>query len=305
MATNNLNAILFYNPQSGNSKLEHQLEIINNHFAEKDIPLETILVPKLADQLKAIVDKAISDGANLIMAAGGDGTVSMISTHLVGTGIPIGIIPLGTGNVLAKALHIPLQLEQSLDLITGDAHKTINIDTFKMNDRFFVLNVSVGISPEIMRSVGSSEKQRLGFFAYLINFIQQLLGVKMHRVYIDYDHKKSTHFASEIMITNVATAGIEPLSWSDDISLTDGNLDLLIFRVQSLTDILGLLVSVFKKNGKLNPVIKFFQVTDYCRIDSQATLQTQADGDIVGQTPFEIKVYPGSLPVIVKDDLEI
>lgn len=305
MATNNLKAILFYNPKSGQSKLEHQLEIINNHFADKHILLETILIPKPANELKATVEKAISDGVNLFLAAGGDGTVSMISSQLVGTGIPIGIIPLGTGNVLAKALHIPLQLEQSLELITGENKKAIKIDTFKMGDRFFVLNVSVGVSPEVMRSVGSSEKQRLGFFAYLINFIQQLLGLKLHRVYIDYDDKKSTQYASEILITNVATAGIEPLSWSDDISLTDGNLDLLIFRAKNFTDILGLLVSVFTKKGRANSGINFFQVKDYCRIDSQTTLQTQADGDIVGETPFKIKVYPSSLSVIVKSDMEL
>lgn len=305
MATKAINALLFYNPKSGNSKLDQQLEKINHHFSDKKIPLETILVPKPADELKDIIDKAVSNGVNLIMAAGGDGTVSMISTHLVGTGIPLGILPLGTGNVLAKALQIPHQLEQSLELITGNDHKAINIDTFKMDERFFVLNVSVGVSPEIMRAVGSSDKQRMGFFAYLINFIQQLLGVKMHRVTIDCDNKKSTHFASEILITNVATAGIEPLYWSEDIKLTDGNMDLLIFRAQSLTDILGLLVSVFTKKGKSNPVINFLQVTDYCRIDSQTTLQTQADGDIVGQTPFEIKVYPGSLSVIVNEKVEL
>lgn len=305
MTTNNINTILFYNPDSGHSKSEHDLKIINNHFADRQIPLETILVPKPADELKAIVDKAISDGVELFIAAGGDGTVSMISTHLVGTNIPIGIIPLGTGNVLAKALQLPLQLEQALDLFTGNDHKTFNVDTFKMGDRFFVLNVSVGVSPEIMKSVGSSDKQRLGFFAYLINFIQQLLGVKLYRISIDCDHDKSTHYASEILITNVATAGIEPLSWSEDISLTDGYLDLLIFRAKSFKDILGLLISVFTKQGKSNPVINFFQVKDYCRIDSTTTLKTQADGDIVGETPFEIKVFPSSLAVIVDKNLNL
>ena len=305
MANTEIKALLFYNPKSGSSRLDHQLEIINKHFSDKQIPLETILVPKPADELKTIVDKAVAEDVNLVMAAGGDGTVSMVSTHLVGTNIPLGILPLGTGNLLARALQIPLQLEKTLDLITGNGQKTINIDTFKMFDRFFVLNVSVGVSPEVMRSVNSSDKQRLGFFAYLFTFLQHLLGLKIHRVIIDYDQKRSTHLASEILITNVATAGIEPLSWSDDISLTDGNLDLLVFRAKSLRDVLNLLVSIFSKKGRANREIKFFQVKDYCKIDSRTTLQVQADGDIVGETPLDVKVYPGSLSVIVDSDYEL
>lgn len=295
----NLKAVLFYNPKSGNSRLEPQLGLINKHFAKNQIELETILVPKPGDEIKAIIDKAIADGVYLILAAGGDGTVSMISTHLVGTDIPIGIIPLGTGNVLAKALHIPQNIEKALELITSNDHSDVKIDTFKMNDRFFIINVSVGVSPEIMRAVNSSDKQRLGFFAYLINFIQQLLGLKVYRIYIDCDHKKSSHLASEILITNVATAGIEPLSWSDDIYLDDGSLDLLIFRTKGFKEILRLVISVFTKKCKLNPGINFLRVREYCRIESPTTLHTQADGDVVGKTPFEIRVYPSSLSIIV------
>ena len=295
----NLKAVLFFNPKSGRSKLDPQLGLIKNHFDQNHIALETVLVPKPAEEIKEIINKAISNDVNIFMAAGGDGTVSMISTHLVGTEIPVGIIPLGTGNVLAKALHIPLNLEKALELITTDDHSKLKIDTFKMDGHYFVLNVSVGLSPEIMRSVSSGDKQRLGFFAYLINFFQQLLGLKVHRIVIDCDHQLSSHLASEILITNVATAGMEPFFWSDDIQFNDGTLDLLIFRTKGFKEILRLVISVFTKKCKLNPEINFMQVKEYCRIESPTTLHTQADGDVVGKTPFEIRVYPSSLSIIV------
>lgn len=291
-------AMLFFNPKSGHSKTVHLCDHISSHFSKHNIDLETIIVPKPDHEIKSIIDAAIAEGVRLFVAAGGDGTVSMISTHLVGTQIPIGIIPLGTGNLLAKALDIPLKLENALGLITSDDHEMVKIDTFKMDDRHFLLNISVGISPKIMESVDSEDKQRLGFFAYLINFIQQILGLKVHRLSIEYDHQKSTYNASEILITNIGTAGVEPLTWSEEILLDDGTLDLLIFRAANIFDILGLVISVFTKKGKLNPLVKFLKVTEYCRIESQTPLNTQADGDVIGDTPFEVHICPRSLTII-------
>lgn len=301
MASNS-KAMMFYNPQSGHSKEELQCEQISAHFSDHQIDLETIIVPKPEDEIKTIIDSAITEGVNLFLAAGGDGTVSMISTHLVGTEIPVGIIPLGTGNLLAKTLHIPQKLEHALDLITSAEHEMVKIDTFKLKDRYFLMNVSVGISPKIMESVGSDQKQQLGFFAYLINFIQQILGLKLHQIFVDCDHQRTSYLASEILITNIGTAGVDPLTWSEDISLIDGSMDLLIFRAANLLDILGLVVSVFTKKGKLNPEVKFLKVNEYCRIDSLSPLQIQADGDVIGETPFEIEIYPGSLSIIAGKD---
>ncbi len=295
-------ALLFYNPKSGHSNADQDCKLIKTHFSKHNISLDTIVVPKPHDELQAIVEKAISDGIRLFVAAGGDGTVSMVSSHLVGKDIPIGIIPLGTGNLLAKVLRIPQKLDQALELITSEKNTLTKIDTFKLNDRYFLMNVSIGVSPNIMESVNSQQKQQLGFFAYLVNFIQQILGLKMHRVYIDCDHKKYAFQASEILITNIGTAGVEPLTWSEDILLNDGSMDLLIFRAANLWDILGLLISVFAKKGKFNPIVEFMNVQSYCRIESQSPLRTQADGDVVGETPFEIFVVPASLSIIVGKD---
>ncbi|MFU8827647.1 MAG: diacylglycerol/lipid kinase family protein, partial [Brevefilum sp.] len=254
------------------------------------------------EALNKIINQAIDNGVDLFLAAGGDGTISMISTHLIGQDIPLGIIPLGTGNFLAKSLDIPLKIDQALDLITSNDHTKVKIDTFRLDERFFLLNISVGVSPKVMRAVDSDQKQHLGFFAYLINFTQQIFGLKMHRIEIDCDHQQTSVLASEILITNIGTAGVDPLTWSEDITLNDGVMDLLIFRAANIWDILGMLASIFAKKGKFNPVIKFMQIKEYCRVSASTPLYTQADGDIVGETPFTIKIYPGSLTLIAGKD---
>ena len=295
-------ALLFFNPKSGHSKAEQHRDLIRKHFSDHNIDLETIIVPIPEDEIKDIIDSAIATGVNYFLAAGGDGTVSMISTHLVGKDIPVGILPLGTGNLLAKTLHVPQKLEPALELITSDEHEIVKMDTFKLNDRFFLMNVSVGVSSKVMESVDSEQKQQMGFFAYLFNFFQQIFGLKLHRIFVDCDHQKTSYLASEILITNIGTAGVDPLTWSEDISFTDGIMDLLIFRAANLWDILGLVVSIFTKKGKFNPEVKFLKVNEYCRIDSPSPLQVQADGDLIGETPFEIEINPGSLSIFAGND---
>lgn len=290
--------MLFFNPKSGHSKPDRHPDLINQHFSNHNIELETVIVPEDHETLNTIINQAINKGVELFLAAGGDGTISMIGTHLIGQVIPLGIIPLGTGNLLAKALDIPLKIDQALDLITSNNHTKVKIDTFQLDERYFLLNISVGVSPQVMRAVDSDQKRHFGFFAYLINFTLQVLGLKMHRVNIDCDHQEISVLASEVLITNIGTAGIDPLTWSEDISLNDGVMDLLIIRAANIWDILDMLVSIFAKKGKFNPVIKFMQIKEYCWVSANTPLFTQADGDVVGETPFTIKIYPGSLTLI-------
>lgn len=297
-------ALLFFNPKSGQSKEDHHCNLFQNYFSENQIDLEIIQVPDDFLRIKAMIDSAISNGVDLFIAAGGDGTVSMVGTHLIGKEASLGIIPLGTGNLLAKALHIPQNIEKALELITSKNPSKAIIDTFRLNDRHFVLNISVGLSPGLMNSVHSYQKQQMGIFAYLINFIQQILGLKLHKVFIDCDQNKFSVMASEVLITNIKTAGIDPLTWSENIFLDDGIMDLLVFRAANIWDTIRVARSIIFHKEKINPLIKFFKVREYCVVETQAPMPTQADGDVIGKTPFKIEVFPNSLTIIAGDQLQ-
>ncbi len=289
-------AILVYNTKSSHSKAQ-KLQIIKAHFLAQHIDLEVVEVPKPQNEINEIISQGISKGVELVVAAGGDGTVSLVSDALVGTHLPLGIIPLGTGNLLAKDLKIPMNLQKALETITGDNPRIIKLDTFRLDDHHFVLNLSVGVSPKVMALTPQEEKQQLGVIAYIIPLFQQLIGLELHRFEIEYDHHSISALASEILITNIRTIGIESLKWSDVVSLDDGKLDLFIIRARNMFDIIGFLVSIFRKK-ETGPVIKFIQFEEYCRIESRTIMRTQADGDIIGQTPVEIHINPLSLNII-------
>jgi YegS/Rv2252/BmrU family lipid kinase len=292
-------AVLFYNTSSGKSKKGHHLEIIKEHYDNNGIPLKTILFPVPEENIRKTIEDASCSEDDLIIAAGGDGTISLICNKIIGTEIPLGILPLGTGNLLAQQLKIPMNFIKALSLLTDQQSKKIRMDTFHYENQCGILNVSVGLTPKVMQKTPSQEKQRYGIFAYIIHFIQQFLGLKRHRFFIEYDGANISYVASEVLVTNVQLTGIESLTWSDDISINDGRLDLFIIRSTNISDILGLLISLFRKKKRHNNIMKHVHFSDYCRIETQTPIDAQADGDAFGETPLEIKVNPRSLTVIV------
>ena len=296
------NAVIFYNTESGHSKKGRQLEIIKSHFDKRDIPVEIIQIPRESEDIKTTLDNVPFDNADLVIAAGGDGTASLLSKKVINTGKSFGLIPLGTGNLLAQELKIPMNLEKALNLITADQPRTFLMDTIKLEDRCCLLNVSAGLSPKVMKSTQSKEKQRFGLFAYIVNFFQQLLGIKNHRFFIEYDNHNLSFVASEVLITNGESAGVETLKLSDNIKLNDGQLDIFIIRAKTFIDVINLVVSLFSKKNRKDDVMKHVKFTDYCRIETQIPLPTQADGDTIGETPIEIKILPKSLKVIISEN---
>lgn len=292
-------AILFYNEKSGQSDYATQINLIRSHFAAHQIDLTIINVPLPPEEIAAIVKKGQEDGIDLVMAAGGDGTVAMVATPLIHTDLPLGILPTGTGNLLAKELKLPQRLEKSLEIITADTSEIFVIDTIQLDHQNFVLNLSVGVSSKVMGEINSEEKQRLGFSAYLLHFIEQLLGLTLDRYTIEYDDHRVSHAASEVLITNSRLLGVEPLKWPGDVALDDGQLDLFIIRAANFPDLLRFLATLFSKNRKKNPIIKSYRFEKYCRIETKDPIRVQADGDAVGETPIEIKVQPHSLNIIV------
>ncbi len=292
-------AVLFYNKKSGQSKEGEHLQKISSHFEKHNIDFEIVMVTQPEKEIKDIVSQAISKGVDLFLAAGGDGTVSFVGSQLVGTDKPLGIIPLGTGNLLSKELNIPQRLDKALDLITSEDHETLKMDTIKFDGRYYIANISVGMTPKMIEKTNTKDKQRYGIFAYLVNFIQQILGLELQRFNLEYDGQTATYTASEILITNSRTVGVEAVKWSEDVSITDGILDLFVIRAANIFDILSLLLSIFTKNEKKSPVMKTIQIKEYCRIETSTPINIQADGDCVGQTPAEIQVNPRSLKIIV------
>lgn len=295
----NRSAIVFYNEKSGQCTSVHPRVEIEQFLEDHHLTYEVLLVPQSKDKLRKEVTMLLEQGADLAIAAGGDGTVSIACDLLMDHDLPLIILPLGTGNLLAKELRIPQKLESALELITSDENRTFTLDTFSCDGQFYIMNLSVGVSSQIMELTPAEEKKRLGFLAYFRHFIEQILGLELKKVVITHDGLKETFMATEVMITNSRLIAVNPLEWAEDVFLDDGVLDLFIVRAANLTDIIGFVHSIFTKKIWQNPIVHHFKIQESCTIETAHSLPVQADGDLVGKTPVEVIVHPKSLKVYV------
>lgn len=260
-----------------------------------------------SDQLRGIVKEAIDRGVDLVIAAGGDGTVSGVVSAMVKSGKPMGILPTGTGNILARDLGISLNLGGALAVLRGP-NTVRTLDVMEINGDFYILNVSIGISSKVIKDTGREEKRRFGMLAYVWHAVRSILRSDMHVFDVQVDGNPYRFTATEVMITNTHPLGI-PIVLDDlrTIGVDDGRLDLFIMRARNFRDYLNLLVKfLFGFWRKSDPVLQYIEVKEKVELRSRVPLVVQADGEEIGHTPVTVKLVPGSLMILTseKNDAE-
>ncbi len=290
-------AFVIINPVAGNSNPKQIRDHLDRAFQEAGWSYQSYETTGEED-LAEVVGERLQENFDLFIAAGGDGTFSGVAAGLVNAGIPLAIIPVGTGNVLARDLDIPLEIDAAIDLILSST-KTIEIDAMGVDDRYYFLNVTTGVTAEAMRTTEHESKQRIGRLAYIIEGVGHLLGFQPHRFEIEVDGVKAIHRASEILVINSNTVGAPYVKWGEQVCINDGILNLAIIRGRTLGAYLQIVWDLVWQHQRRNPSISSMQVTERLAIDTQTPLAVQGDGDYIGETPFEITVVPQALNVIV------
>ena len=184
-------------------------------------------------------EQASVDGANLVIVCGGDGTVREVCAELAGTGIPVGIVPAGTGNLLARNLDIPLYLRAAIDIALTGQDRAIDMvavrgdrakadehgEEIPAEDEFrshFMVMAGLGFDAAIMDGVNPAIKEKVGWLAYVLSALKSLM-YPVIRVEISIDGAESTkHRARTIVVGNVGylQAGMPLLP---DAAIDDGS----------------------------------------------------------------------------------
>lgn len=283
------------NPVAGTSDPAQVRAEIENHLAGKKYHIyETTKGEKVRD----VVKDAIKQGYRMVWAAGGDGTVAAAANGLVKGDVPLGIVPLGSGNVMAKELGIPLDISAACDLLVG-AHRIRKLDVLQVGENYFVLAVSVGISAFMIAKTAREQKRRLGQLAYLLNGAQIILSKSLWPIRISIDGQPVVVRASEVIAANVGTIGYKPISWGTQVSPDDGKVDLCRVRADTLPRMLSVLSGVlFGQQDRLEE-LTCNTASRFIEIESRRRIPVQGDGETIGYTPVRIEVIANSLPVIV------
>jgi YegS/Rv2252/BmrU family lipid kinase len=268
-------------------------EAITRHFTAAHIEFE-IYETRKNDKLGEVVRGRLGDGFDLVVAAGGDGTVSSVFDGLYGSSIPLGIIPTGTGNLIARELNIPTEVDEAVALIT-DVPRSMRIDAMRIGKRVFVLNASVGISAAVIAGTTRKSKQRFGRLAYVATALK-IFRFRPRPLDVTVDGKTHKYRAVEVAISNCGILAKTLYPNGPEIRTDDGHLDVWVLSMETFLDYVRYLLGiVFGRRAKA----QFFVAENGVAITSRAPLVAQADGDIIGTTPLEVEVLPGALTVLV------
>ena len=288
------------NPVAGVSEPVTVRERIESALQAREVPFEIYeTTGQKHEDIRQLVRAAVKQGFKLFISAGGDGTLSSVIDGLVFTELPLVIIPTGTWNVLARALDIPLQIDQAIDLVFQD-HKIQTVDAMQVGDKdnYFVLSVSAGIGALAMKDVEREDKRRFGKFADLRRAIAELLEFRAFPFEVKIDGQVRKFRASELLVANTSILGIKAIQLDPSIRMDDGKLNVCRIYANNITDYLELAVSMFRGDQKRNWNVFCVEALDQVEIRSREKLPVQGDGEVIGQLPITVKIRPKAIQVV-------
>jgi YegS/Rv2252/BmrU family lipid kinase len=245
-----------------------------------------------------VTREMLAHGFDIVVAIGGDGTVSDVAEALIGTDIPLGIIAAGTANVFARELELPLDLAGACTMLAGQ-HATTSVDAMQVGDKYFVLQIGIGIDSLMIRDTDRQAKRRFGRAAYLWTAFTRLIGNQPERFTIVVDGQRSRPRASQVLIANGGVLGVPPLRWGPHIRPDDGRIDVCIISARTALDYLGLAWHTLTGQQRRDRNVRYLAAERSIVVSADHPLPVQADGEIIGETPLQVQVVPDALRVIV------
>jgi len=240
-------------------------------------------------------------GADLLLVCGGDGTVREVCAELAGTGIPIAIIPVGTGNLLARNLEIPLFIRSAVDVAFSGQDRAIDLVAVSgdgIDDTTFLVMAGMGFDAAMMEGVNEEVKAKVGWLAYVLSGLKALM-FPAAAVDISVDGGEFTrHRARTVVVGNVGflQAGMPLLP---DASIDDGLLDVVILHPRHFLSWIPLAVRVLARRRHTDELVNRMTgrtVTLRAHTDTPR----QLDGDSVGPgRELHMECLPGRLLVRV------
>jgi YegS/Rv2252/BmrU family lipid kinase len=288
------------NPVAGRTQPKAVRKALQTHFKGSDWQIE-IYETSGNESVGEVVRQAVADGAGRIFAAGGDGTVSAVADGLVGTEVPLGIIPAGTGNVLAQELNIPQDIDKACRLLAETA-VTRNLDALKVDNRYYILSIGTGADAMTIEGTGRKEKRRFGRLAYIASMIKVLVGIQPHRFVLTIDGQKKHVRAADVLVTNIGTV-TKPFKWGRHIEPDDGQIDICVIRARNLVDVVLVLWDmIWPGPPREDRNLRFLVARESVHVASERPVSVQGDGEILGKTPVEAAVVVGAVKVFVADE---
>jgi diacylglycerol kinase (ATP) len=274
--------------------------MIRARLAEAGYELASCLTVERPGELPSHLDAAIAAEPDLLIAGGGDGTISLAARKLAHRDVALGLLPLGTTNNFARSLGVPLNARQAVELVlTG---KVADVDLGQVGDLTFANLVSVGMSGHVAATVPHRLKRIAGRVAYPITALRKLPWHDPFDARIDVHGTQYELRTHQLNIANGSSHAGRPIT-------ADASADDRLLLVYALGgERRGHLVTATARHAvtgnRRSLEDEPFLATDELTLTTDPPLPLDVDGEVVGQTPARIRVLPNALRVIVGQDFD-
>lgn len=294
-----MRTMLVFNPYAGQAEaLERELDAAAAVWREAGwtVRLEPTRAPGDGRRLGRL---AADEGYGLVVAAGGDGTINEVINGLAGSATALAPLPLGTMNVWARELRLPLQPRAAAAAILG--WRARPIDLGRAGERYFLLMAGIGFDAAITAGVRPAEKRRLGALAYVTSGIRQALSVRGARVRLLIDGRLLRRRVLQVVVGNTQLYG-GLVKITRHASIDDGLLDVCVIKGDNGLSALRRVIAIIVGRQSMDPEIEYYRARSV-QIAARPALPVQVDGDPIGRTPMTFDAAPGALRALLPANL--
>lgn len=238
------------NPASGQE--QPVLSVLHRVMKEAGARWECT-VTQGADDIPRTIERlaGLSERPDAVLVSGGDGTISCAAGALAGSGLPLGILPGGTGNVVAQELGIPVEYEDAVRAHMIGPLECAELDLIDAAGTTSILRAGIGADARMMASADSDAKERLGWAAYMLAAIGQVTEDERDLYTITADGHTFECEALTVLICNIGRLGRANVRLSSDVTPFDGLLDVVVVKRGSLDAVGSVLRSLAKESATL------------------------------------------------------
>jgi YegS/Rv2252/BmrU family lipid kinase len=230
---------------------------------------------------------------NLAVAAGGDGTVSQVANGLAGSNAILGVLPMGSVNVFAMELGLPLHnLQRCWDIIEDTNLRLVDMPS--ANEKYFVQLAGVGLDAQVVKETSLAFKRSFGPLSYLIS-AAQIAARQPPKLFIESEHT-SVEEGSFVLVGNGRLYG-GPFPFFKQAVIDDGLFDVVVFKRLGYLEIMRYLQDVVFSADIKVPEIEYFQ-TRQLRITSEQDVPVELDGELAGNCPVDFRIGKRALRVL-------
>jgi diacylglycerol kinase (ATP) len=300
-------ALLIANPASRRGRW--LVKRAQREFARSKVECDVVLTERPGHAAEIARERAAAYDA--VFALGGDGTAMEVAGELsggmhapgggAGGTVLVGVLPGGTGNLLARALGISLNVRRAVrQLLDGDVFQ---IDLGRLDSgRRFAIAAGVGIDAAMIASTPPWFKRRLGVVAYVIMGTYAAVRAVWKRDYIHarvtVDGERFECTAAAVMVANFGAILSGRITLGEGIHADDGVLDVIIFTPASFLDAVRIAVRLMRRDFSPTPMLTYRR-GHVIRIETDPPTMMQADGEALGLTPFTATVEPRTAQLLV------